>query len=405
MKEKLTRNIGLKILSVILAVILWLVITNVDDPIKHKTFYNVMVDILNEDEIAALNQVYEITSGKTIDFTFAARRSVADKITVSDFKVTADLSKLSDVNAVSINISCPRYEDEITITDGMNEVMKVELEELVSKSYAVNVVQKGEPADGNYVYKKESKTLITVSGPKNKIDKISAIIAEVDVSDMTGNFQSYAKPKAVDKEGNTIDASNLTFSQETVRIDIGMYRTKIIDLNIKTKGKPADGFVKTGPVKYEPKSIEIAAEDEVLKNISEFTISESIEGASENIVTEINLQEKLGSGIFLVGDNQSVVVNITVEKAVTKEVSIWPGDIIIKNLPEMLVLNYLTTGPIAIKITGAKEDVEGITRDTISPVIDLFGKTSGTYSLTLGIDIEGNATVTNNPVVSIQLVP
>ncbi len=405
MKEKLTRNISLKVLSVILAAILWLVITNVDDPIKHKTFYNVSVDILNEDDILALNQVYEITSGKTIDFTFAARRTVADKITVSDFKVTADLSKLSDVNAVSINISCPRYEDEITITDGMNEVMKVELEELESKSYAVNVVQKGEPADGNYVYKKESKTLITVSGPKSKIDKIGAIIAEVDVSDMTGNFQSYAEPKAVDKDGNTIDASNLTFSQDTVRIDIGMYRTKIIDLTIKTKGKPADGFVKIGQAEYEPKSIEIAAEDEVLKNITEFTVTESIEGASENIVKEINLQEKLGSGIFLVGDNQSVVINIIVEKAVTKEVTVWPRDIAIKNLPEMLELNYLTTGPITIKVIGAKEDVEGITRDSINPVIDLLGKTSGTYSLTLGIDIEGNATLANNPVVSVQLVP
>ena len=67
MKEKLTRNIGLKILSIVLAAILWLVITNIDDPIKTKNFYNVPVEILNEDAIASLNQVYDIKEGETID--------------------------------------------------------------------------------------------------------------------------------------------------------------------------------------------------------------------------------------------------------------------------------------------------------------------------------------------------
>ena len=105
MKEKLTRNIGLKILSIVLAAILWLVITNIDDPIKTKNFYNVPVEILNEDAIASLNQVYDIKEGETIDFTVAARRSIIENLALSDFRVTADFSKLSDVNAVTIDIT------------------------------------------------------------------------------------------------------------------------------------------------------------------------------------------------------------------------------------------------------------------------------------------------------------
>ena len=38
MKDKLTRNIGVKILSVVIAAFLWLVITNVNDPVKSRTF-------------------------------------------------------------------------------------------------------------------------------------------------------------------------------------------------------------------------------------------------------------------------------------------------------------------------------------------------------------------------------
>ena len=39
MKNKLTKNLGLKILSVVAAFLFWLVIINVTDPTTVKTFY------------------------------------------------------------------------------------------------------------------------------------------------------------------------------------------------------------------------------------------------------------------------------------------------------------------------------------------------------------------------------
>jgi YbbR domain-containing protein len=61
MKEKLTKNIGLKILSIILAAILWLVITNVDDPEEAKTFTDIKVQVINEKAITSQDKVYDIT--------------------------------------------------------------------------------------------------------------------------------------------------------------------------------------------------------------------------------------------------------------------------------------------------------------------------------------------------------
>ena len=279
MKEMLTRNIGLKILSIILAAILWLVITNLDDPVTTKTFNNVPVETLNVDEITDLGQVYNILEGKTINFTVAARRKIADTLTVSDFSVTADFSKLSDVNAVTIKINCPRYAGGVTVTDGLYQVMKINREELTKKNFNVNVVQKGEPAEGYYVAEKTTTKIIVVSGPKTKIESIDQIVVNVDVSEEAGSFRTTEEPKALDKEGNEIDASNLTFSDSTVAVNIGMYRTKTIDLLITPTGKPADGSVMT-TVDFEPKTIEVAGTDEALLNIKTLTVMEDIDGAS-----------------------------------------------------------------------------------------------------------------------------
>jgi YbbR domain-containing protein len=402
MKEKLTRNIGLKVLSVILAAILWLVITNVDDPVKTRDFTNVTVEILHEDAITALDQVYEVLEGQTIDFTVAARRSIADKLTSSDFRVTADFAKLSDVYAVTINITCPRYADDVTVTDGLYQVMKVNLEDLEEKHYKVNVVQKGEPAEGYYISEKTANTILRVSGPKSKMERIKDVIVEVDVTEISGPFRTTEEPKAMDEEGLEIDASNLSFSEPRVTINIEVYKTKKIDLQIIATGEPAKGYVMTD-IEYEPKKIEVAGERDVLEKINSLSFTENITGARKKIEKEISLQEQLGEGIILVGENQTAVINITIEKEVTKELTIWPGDIKINNLLDALDLTYLTTGPITISVAGPAKEIAELTRTSLKPYIELSNYSSGTYTVEIGVELSPHMTLANSPTVSVYL--
>jgi YbbR domain-containing protein len=402
MKEKLTKNIGLKILSVILAAIMWLVITNVDDPVVPVDFRNVPVTILNEEEIAYLDQVYEIVEGETIDFTVAARRTIADNLAVSDFKVTADFAKLSDVNAVTINISCPRYGDDVTVIDGLYQVMKINREELVEKHFKVNVVLKGEPAEGYFIGEKTASTILRVSGPKSKIERIKDIVVEVDVDQVSGSFRTIEEPKALDEEGNEIDASNLKFSQKAVTIYIGVYKTKTINLQITASGKPAEGYVMTN-IEYGPETIEVAGDDEALRSIQYLSITESISGATSSIIKEINLEEKLREGLVLVGENKTAAINITIEKKQTKEINIWPGDIEIRGKENDMTINFISTGPITIKLTGPAAELDKYDRTNLKPYIDITGYTTGTYTLDIKANVTGAVSLSNVSKVSMYL--
>ena len=49
MKNKLTLNLGLKLISVLFAFALWLIVVNVDDPMTTKQFKDITVNILNEE--------------------------------------------------------------------------------------------------------------------------------------------------------------------------------------------------------------------------------------------------------------------------------------------------------------------------------------------------------------------
>ena len=96
MKKGLMNNWGLKILSFLLAVMLWLIVVNIDDPVTTQTFNNIPVAVTNAEVLAATNQTYQIEDGtQNVSVTVRAKRSVLNKIKADNIKATADMKELT----------------------------------------------------------------------------------------------------------------------------------------------------------------------------------------------------------------------------------------------------------------------------------------------------------------------
>ena len=63
MKEKMFKNLSLKILSAIFAVVLWTVIVNVYDPTTSYTFSNITVQLINTQSLTDIDYSYEVVDG------------------------------------------------------------------------------------------------------------------------------------------------------------------------------------------------------------------------------------------------------------------------------------------------------------------------------------------------------
>lgn len=408
MKKKLTSNIGLKILSVLLAAILWLVITNVDDPVKSRPFPNVLVNIQNEEVISTPNQIYEIIEGRTVSFRVLGKRSTVDNLTSNDFNVTADFSKLlTGGNTVMIDVTCKKA--DVTIDNLKPKTLTIRLDEILEEDFKVNVVTEGEAMEGYYVGEKSaSPVIVRISGPKGRIEMIKDIVAVVDVTGASQSTVKLAVLKALDDQGKEIDSSKLTFSNVNngyIQVNLKLYKTKEVDLVAKTIGTPAEGYTMTG-YDYEPKTVVIASEDEsALDKINYLQISEDIEGESGDVERDVNLQEALDlpKGVILVGDNLTVGMNIKIERLETKEITIWPNDIELRNRKADQEVGFLTTGPIKVQVKGPAEEIEEIDRPNLKPYIDLADCTIGTYGLTVEAKLPEHTTIFETPMVSISI--
>ena len=104
MKNNQTNNFILKLVSLLFAIILWIVVVNIDDPDVTRTITGIQVNPLDVNVIEDKNQVYTIVSGEKVDIQVTGPRSQVDKMTKEDFIAEAPFSEKSNVEEIPKNI-------------------------------------------------------------------------------------------------------------------------------------------------------------------------------------------------------------------------------------------------------------------------------------------------------------
>ena len=139
MKERLTNNIGLKLLSLFLAFFLWLLVVNVSNPEVERS-KEVQVEIVNEGVLTAAGQTYEIVGKNTVTVSYRVRTLDEYRISSSDFRAYIDLEDLYDVTgAVPVSVEVVGHK-ELIDSDSVSikpNVIHVETEALQRKRFAL----------------------------------------------------------------------------------------------------------------------------------------------------------------------------------------------------------------------------------------------------------------------------
>lgn len=409
MKRKWTKNLGLKILSLGLAALIWFIIVNIDDPAISRTF-RLSVEKRNEDVIASQGMCYEVLEGDAVTITVKGKRSVVEALTTSDFSAYADLSKLSRWNAVPIKVELTKYlaeSDTPSITLGSVDTLIVSLEEAETKQFKVTVVKKGTVEEGYCIGDLKTKpNIIQVTGAKSQISKIDEVRVEIDVSNASEDFTTSGVPKVYDVDGKEINSSKMTFSSAQVKVVGTLLNTKTIPVDIEIQGNPLHGY-RYISTEYEPKSVTIAGDMKALNEVSKIIIPIDISGQYADIETEINLENYLPDGVILGEESLSVMVNIVIEKLQIKDFTFNVNDIQFKDLNDQLRFSYTndtTSSELVIKIMGREEDLKNLKVSDLTPYIDLKGKNKpGNYVIEVQFATIEGIDILNKPTVSIEL--
>lgn len=393
----ITNNFGLKLLAALFAVILWLVVVNIDDP-KISQRFSASVVIENADYLTDQGKYYEVLDDtNTIVFTVTAKRSYIEKLSNTDFKAVANMENAAIDNdtgrgKVPIEVTALRYSTLVTISKATQN-LEIALDNLAQEQFMIGVETVGTLADGCALGEVTvSPNLLRVSGPESVVNTIDHVTANIDVTNVATDVVASVIPTLYDSEGNVIDKNKLTLNMSTVTVTARILDIKDVSLIFDVTGTPADGYAYMD-MEYEPKTISIKGTVSALNSVTAVHIPGSaldISGARDDITQVIDVSEYLPDNVTVVDQSQAkVTVTVHIAQLSTKSFNLFPSSVNVLNLPEGCHLSF-GTSVIRVNVSGVAEDLEALDADSITASIDAGSLTPGTHEVEIALELPGD---------------
>lgn len=400
MKEKITNNLSLKILSLIVAIFIWLLVINVDNPIITKTFVVTDVQLLNEAYIDADGKMcMRDEEQQPIRVTIKAKRKILDDISVMDIRAVADLQQAVSLDTtpvmVPITASVGKIPAENIQVSPQN--LSLHIEDKETQEFVVTVTTNNTRPDkgyeiGNLISNPEK---IRITGPTSLINKIDKVVASVNVNGAVADVTQETDVTVIDKNGEEFSSQDLNYlNVSKVYVSARLWKVRTdVKISAECSGSTAEGY-QVESVTTTPNVISVAGSDEALSALAEQnnTIwipadAIDISGKDKDHEEKINISEYLPEGLKLTSDSsEDVFVHVNILPQGSTVCEIPTKNIKVENMPKGMQAAF-DAAQIEVRVKKTREDMDDLKEKDIKASIDLKDKEEGSYELPVRIQI------------------
>jgi len=375
------------LLSVALAILVWIAAVNETDPNQTLNYSNpVQVKIIGLDPGLLISK----QSVNSVVLNISAPQSIHNRLANSPEFIQAFIN-LSGKTEGDYSL-VPQIDLKIRpakVSKLSPQTIDISLEKLAATQMDISLRQSGTlPIGYEAGEPKLNQTQSKISGPASQVQKVTQLVALLDISNLSSNLTRTINLHALDSRGVEVTGVSLEPAKVTVDLPVkqlGGYRNVFV--KIVTTGQIAPDFYLTGIVADPPNITIYSTDPEVANNMPSFieTVPIDLNGASLSFASTAALN--LPQGIQLVGD-QTVSVQVGLAQVessrqmanlvVTIE-NLGPG---LKAIVSPQTVSAYISGPIYILNTLSERDLE--------VTVDLEGKTAGTYQLAPQVRLPNN---------------
>ncbi len=327
-----TNNLGLKILGFILAALLWLALSNMQDSVEKRTL---VVPVIYDESYLTENGYVASNKPTGVAVQVWVRRSNIAKLEADDFIAKVDTSEFlgsklrtaPEKTKFNLEISkktAATYIEEWDYPKIQGRYVEFEVDKVKTEFYRVGINLTGEAPDGVRIDASQimiNPQRVAVSGPTNSFGNLNSVKAIVDFSQLKvedGAAAVTAKLQLYDGNNKPLNNTRLTLSQETVEVTMGLLASKTASISVVGyMGEPAAGYGCRN-YDYEPKSVVITGTQNALAQVTTISIPKTeldISEATGDKTFEVSLQKYLPADISIPEEEAaSIKVTVKIEK-------------------------------------------------------------------------------------------
>ncbi|UWG98033.1 CdaR family protein [Dehalobacter sp. DCM] len=400
LRDIIRRNMGYKIISIVLAVIFWASIVSTTNPslLGQNSLPTQLVTKNQPSNLAIISSIPTIT---------ISLNDSAQTQNISEFEAYIDLKgATAGEHTYEVSIDSP---DAKMIKNWSPKTVTLTLDSVKNKIVTVQPTIIGEPAEGydvgTLILKPE---VVNIRGPESILEKLDSVSVEVDLLGLSESKRISLPVKFSDSQ-KSISTSDPTlqsvkFYPDTIEVIIPIFEkgnaSKMVPLHVDTKGTPAEG-VEVRQIIPVPSQVKLIGPENALKGITFLNLGTiDIEGLSDSKEYDIALNSiALPSGVtFAAGTKISVMVTVA-PKAVMQNIQV---SVEVKNTGEGLTAEAIT--PITVTVSGYPDTLKTLKAADINAWVDAKGLKEGTYSDTTVLwELPSGVTMVNIPKVELVL--
>lgn len=380
--RSLIANLATLLLSLLLAVVIWVQAMQVEDPtIKRALQIPATFIGLPED----VTRVSPASNNPPVLISYEGPTSIVTELTQEDFTAIIDLSDVPLGSDVSVPVAIQAENSQITLEDPVPGTIVVHLEKLVTRDIDVELEIRGDVARGHTMDTALiDPPVITVTGTESEVERLDFAQVTVFLNDDTQTRIETPQPLFYDRQGRVASVSGLQLSADQVEVTIPInesadFANKVITADVI--GQVAPGYRVLG-VTVEPSSVLVTGRPTQLAlPFRVQTEPIDITGLTETFQDQVSLI--LPEGISL---DSVTEITVTVQIEPFSSTKIYNLPIELLGISEELDAT-IEPDTLRVVLFGPSPVLDTLTEQEVRVSLDLFGLEPGEYTLEPDVNV------------------
>ncbi|MED0680639.1 CdaR family protein [Aneurinibacillus thermoaerophilus] len=417
MDRWLSNNTVVKVISFLVAIMLWAVVNN--EPASYSTGVGqaqASTQLNKELKIRYDEKKFLVDAPSTVHVEIRGSKdllAMSSLLSPDNFEVFIDLRGYES-GRYEVPVQYEGLPHGLDITIQPSQV-SVNIEEIkkIQKNVQVHLMGKarGYTKAGEPVIKPQT---VTVAVPESRVKDVAFVQAVVSVEEAEGPIDTKVPLRVLDRKGQPLDVARVSPSSAEVYVPLVALPSKMVPLRVQTKGVPANGY-KIDSVTVTPPQITIYGSQSVLDTMSSYTLPEvDVSGwtATKKIQVNVPLLDKIEKT-----DIKTAEVTVNISKAEEEVVGSKEPDspvgqpeqpinvhesvelpIRVQGLASDKTFEFVkpSSGRIRLELQGTKESMEKFDRSKLTASVDISDNTPGEHTMTVRIaNLPPDVKVTN----------
>ena len=372
-----TRNLGLKIVAVIFAVLMWAYVLVAMNPERTKAIDGVTISLEGYTDLLSRNLILVDSDLGEASVTVSAPITNHADLNASRVNCRASLSTITAAGTYRLMLSTTVQSNLGTVASVSPASVTVEVDNLISKTVPVRLNYTGTLPEGYEIIAETYEQSFTIEGAARYIEPVVRAVAQVDLTDRTESMEAAVNLIFFDSQGNELTV--ITRSQDAPNITVRLTLSAVKQVEVRENVSLAEDTYFDLTTEASPSTVTVYGDKATLDTVDHVSTESLVLPAQEDILTR-DLALVLPQGVTLKkGQPETVTVTCTVtEKQGEKELEV---PITYLHRPAGLNLGENAPTFVTVTVTGKMRLLEQLTADDLSAQVDLANLSAGTREL------------------------